>query len=146
VTLWADRSGIASPERLRADVNLRDELEFCEKAGLPHSVFLGWDVDDQDLAIGYLRWKRECCPGCGAHPSEWVYEADGTIDEQDPPFDTAQSWCFGCQMTSEDRKAIPSERAQSVRVFLVPRKRNADKSNDELVAEAEEAELAEAAG
>lgn len=144
MSLWADRSSVAGPERFRADGDLRDELEFCERAGIPHSVFLGWDEDDQDKAIGYLRWKRECCQGCGVHPSEWP--TDPIDAEQDPPFRAVRSFCFGCQMTTESRKDVPSEHVMAVRVSLAQRRRDVDKSQDELEAEwAADEEAAEAA-
>lgn len=157
MSLWADRSSVAGPERLRADGDLRDELEFCERAGIPHSIFLGrlwpdpddpyaplWAEDDQDKAIGYLRWKRECCQGCGVHPSEWP--TDPVDAEQDPPFRAVRSFCFGCQMTTEARKDIQSEHVMAVRVSLAQRRRDVDKSQDELEAEwAADVEAAEAA-
>lgn len=132
---WSDRGGHDWPARLRNDAELRDELEVCERAGIGHSVFLAWDEDDQDKAVSYLRWKNQCCQGCGVHPSEWPddpYEA-----EQDPPFEARLSSCFGCQMTTGARKEIPSEQSMAVRVRLIPRKRDADKSPEELEAEAE---------
>lgn len=140
---------LASPARLRHDFQLRDELEFCERAGIPHSVFLGrvwpdpddpymplWAEDDQAKAIGYLRWKNQCCHGCGAHPSEWP--SDPIEAEQDPPFEVRRHACIGCQMTADARKDIPSEQGMAVRAYLMPRKRDADKSPDELAAELDE--------
>jgi hypothetical protein len=132
---WSsDVQRLAPPERLRWDPDLRDELEFCERVGIPHSRFLDeWDADDQAKAIGYLRWKAQCCPGCGAHPSEWP---DDPIEaEQDPPFEPVLSSCFGCRMTAEARKEIPSDRQMTVRVYLAPRRRDVDKSAEELEAE-----------
>lgn len=128
---------LASPARLRHDPQLRDELEFCERVGIPHSRFLDeWDDDDQAKAIGYLRWKAQCCHGCGVHPSEWP--ADPYEAEQDPPYAVRLSSCFGCQMTAAARKEIPSEQGMAVRAYLMPRKRDADKSEDELEAELDE--------
>lgn len=148
---WSDRGGHDWPARFRGDADLRDELEYCERAGIPHSIFLGrlwpdpddpyapqWAEDDQDKAVSYLRWKAQCCHGCGAHPSEWAYLEDGTIDEQDPPYEVRRTSCLGCQMTGDARKDIPADRVMAVRAHLVPRKRDADKSEDEMQDEFEE--------
>lgn len=86
-------------------------MAFCNKHGIPHSDFLGWDQDDQDKALGFEREQAKVCPGCGTHSEVW---------EKDKFAYAPNSWqCPGCELLERERETIP-EQARGVKVYLEP--------------------------
>lgn len=136
----------------RHDSRLRFELDVCAAGGVPHSIFLGrvwpnpidptepqWSDDDREIAVAYAKWKAGICPGCGTHPLEWARDEDGFIDEQDPSFEPDVVVCIGCRSMEQHRKHEMGKDAaakREYRVILKARKRDVDKSEEELDAEA----------
>lgn len=46
-------------------------MALCEKYQVPHSEFLSWEEEDQDLAIAYHLYQARFCPQCGTDHTEW---------------------------------------------------------------------------
>ena len=87
-------------------------MAFCNKHGIPHSAFLGWDPDDQDKALGFEREMAKVCSGCGTHKEAW---------EKDRFAYVPNSWqCPGCELLERERQTIPDQ-AKGVKTFLEPR-------------------------
>jgi len=53
--------------RLRANPDLRAEVEAARAWSVPRSEFLSWDADDRGFALALLAIEAETCSGCG-HP------------------------------------------------------------------------------
>lgn len=77
--------------------------------GIPHSVFLGWDSDDQDKALAYTRNIKEICKQCGTRDSEW--------DKDQFAYVAYTYRCRGCETTEMERDNIPQD-AKGVYVGL----------------------------
>lgn len=45
-------------------------MRYCAPLGVPHSVFLGWDSDDQAKALAWQLLDDDKCPGCANPLSE----------------------------------------------------------------------------
>lgn len=67
--------------------------------GIPHSKFLGWDQDDQDKAILWMRREATICDGCGTRRSDWEVDSNAFVAF----FET----CPGCQRLEEERDNVP---------------------------------------
>lgn len=81
-------------------------------AGIPHSVFLSWDEDDQDKALAYRREQATVCTGCGTRRAEWEADRFAYV---------AQSHqCPGCEVLSQEQDNVPPK-ARGVHSYLVPR-------------------------
>lgn len=85
-------------DRLRSDRRFADELAVCDRAGIPHSHFLGdplkWTAEDRDKAVAFLRFEAMRCPGCGTFSDEW-FNSDGTLAD-DPAFVAVAEQCLSC--------------------------------------------------
>jgi hypothetical protein len=81
-------------QRLRDDPRFLAEMEYCGAHGIPHSVFLAWQRDDQDKALALDIYTRIRC-SCGTFADEWIDADTGrTVDEQ--PYVAEAVKCFGC--------------------------------------------------
>jgi len=81
-------------------------LAYCVPLGIPHSRFLGWDEDDQDKALAYLRDVAQVCGGCGTRASEWATDQDAFV-----------GWvtrCEGCKRIEEEREHLEGEKGAHV--------------------------------
>lgn len=77
-------------------------MAYCVPKGIPHSVFLKWNEDDQDKALGWELYQRQLCSGCGTEPSEWVDE-DG-FPVFPPPYQPNSTRCYGCVTLNEENR------------------------------------------
>lgn len=50
-------------------------MAYCGPRGIPLSVFLAWDQDDQDAALGWVTYEGRRCRSCGYHPDEGAHHA-----------------------------------------------------------------------
>lgn len=62
-------------DALERDSLLALEMEVCAAYRIPHSVFLGWDERDQDLAVAHQARKADVCPA-GRHPRAAMTDPD----------------------------------------------------------------------
>jgi hypothetical protein len=99
-------------KRLRDDERLWEELSYCVPLGIPHTIFLGWDPDDQDKALAYQRDLRGRCNGCGTRKEDWADDPDAYVGWHDT--------CPGCERLEQERKNV-AEGAQGVHFRLLPR-------------------------
>lgn len=78
------------------------------------SEFLGWDEDDQDIVIGFLREQRKAqgCSGCGTRMEEWEEDRFAYVAEVEQ--------CPGCELLAMEQKQIPKD-MEGAKVFLMPR-------------------------
>lgn len=104
-------SGGAPGKRLRDDEQLWEELSYCVPLGIPHSVFLDWEPDDQDKALALMRDRNTRC-GCGTRASDWKEDPDAYI--------AWQRHCPGCDRIEQERKNLP-DNARGVHVILLPK-------------------------
>lgn len=90
------------------DPQLRNEMRFCNKVGIPHSVFTGrvvrpgepmWLDDDQDKAIAYMLLEGELCGQCHTAFREWDADTDAYIVEA--------KRCLGCEALEMFYSEIP---------------------------------------
>lgn len=79
--------------------------------GIPHSVFLDWDPDDQDKALAFVQDQRERC-ACGTRHSDW--------DEDPDAFIGWQRECPGCDRLERERENV-EKGMRGVHVFLLPK-------------------------
>ena len=92
---------------------LREELDYCVPLGIPHSVFLSWEEDDQDKALAYQREMAKVCSGCGTRQVEWDEDPDAYI-----------GWvrrCEGCSRLNRERLNLGDEHDPSAHIGLLPR-------------------------
>lgn len=96
-------------------------MEYCAPLGIPHSVFLKWDPDDQDKAIAWSRRQKARCPGCGTIPEDWM---DGGKPKEHPPYVADSFKCMGCltleysnEEVREDHE-LPEPHKRSIHFFL----------------------------
>lgn len=97
---------------VRDDARLREELAYCVPLGIPHSEFLSWSSDDQELALSYLRYKASACPGCGTRAEDWARDKDAFI--------THTEVCPGCERVEQERENDVAKR-KGTRISLLPR-------------------------
>lgn len=87
-------------------------MDYCGPRGLPHSVFLDWDPDDQDKAVAWSLAQAEICGGCGTRRAEWREDRFAYVAEQ---------WrCPGCELIEQAQEGIPEGKAKGIKTFLVP--------------------------
>jgi hypothetical protein len=110
-------------KRLKGDDRLYEELDYCVPRGIPHSVFLEWDEDDQDKALAYQRLKARSCPSCGTLPEDWEEDEDAYVGWHDN--------CSGCAALERERENNVNDNEKGVRFFLLPR-REAERRMEEL--------------
>ncbi|WP_098894148.1 hypothetical protein [Streptomyces sp. t99] len=110
-------------KRLRADAQLRAELELCDRWGIPHSAFLGagdgtWSAADRAKALAYRELDRQTCPDCGTRGEEWDEEAGGDRFA----YIGTTSRCPGCELVAHERDHVPEgQHGYGVKVGLLPR-------------------------
>jgi len=95
---------------------LRVELGYCVPLGIPHSVFKGWSLDDQDKALAFNGWKNHVCSKCGTAPEDWL-DDDGTAMEP-PPYKVVAQECLGCATLEERRELVPKDKFHSTNTYL----------------------------
>lgn len=81
--------------------------------GIPHSVFLNWDPDDQDKALAYMRAQREPCGRCGTRESEWEKDKFAYIGQT--------RHCLGCETLKQESENVPEDMRDFVHVYLAPK-------------------------
>lgn len=90
------------PKRIRDDARLADELAYCVPLGIPHSVFLSWDVDDQDKALAWRAEQSLRC-SCGTRPDEWDPKQGGSR----VAYLAQTRQCLGCEELARGRRDAP---------------------------------------
>lgn len=93
-------------------------MAYCGPRGIPHSVFLAWDHDDQDKALAWLHNDRARCSGCGTFADEWITD-EGRV-RIPPPFEPESVLCYGCQDVERYRKHLGDEPPLGMYVVLKP--------------------------
>jgi hypothetical protein len=68
-------------------------MAYCGPRGIPLSVFLSWDTDDQDAALLWQAREARRCSGCGTHPDDWDPDAGGRRDA----YHATVEVCPGCR-------------------------------------------------
>jgi hypothetical protein len=98
---------------MRADPVFAAKVRYSCDHSIPWTVFNGrtwpnprdprepqWLDDDRELAVAWVMWSAQLCPGCGLHPLDWPNERDethkGVIDV-----------CWGCLEVEDTRASIP---------------------------------------
>lgn len=76
--------------RLRADVQFRSEVAFCNEHGIPHSVWLEeWSPEDRAKALAYEAEKSLVCSMCGTAHWEW--------EDDKHAYTVVENICLGCE-------------------------------------------------
>lgn len=86
-------------------------MAYCGPHGIPLSVFLRWDVSDQDAALDWSAYEGRRCKSCGTHPAEW---------ETRESFHAHPVQCRGCQAQQRVSEAIRDSGERGVYVTTVP--------------------------
>lgn len=85
-------------------------------AGIPHSTFLSWDVDDQDKALAWQVELASGCPSCGTRADEW----DPAVGGSRTAYVADVSRCVGCEVlgiAERDLRAnLPDELGVRIRL------------------------------
>ena len=93
-------------------------------AGIAHSTFLSWHVDDQDKALAWQAEIAACCPSCGTRADEWDPAAGGSRTA----YVADVTRCSGCEVVAiaerDLRTELPDE--LGVRISLAPNDGDAD--------------------
>lgn len=95
-------------------------MAICDDYGIPHSEFLAWDEDDQDLAIAYRIYKAEHCSQCGTAEEEWKKDNFAYHPEV--------RRCRGCEVRGLQEEIVQKDleaakgSTHGLRVVLVPKK------------------------
>lgn len=71
--------------------------------GIPHSAFLAWDEDDQDLALAWNLYRASGCPQCGLHDDEWRDERGRDVNP--PPYEVVTLRCAWCKAMSDFKRS-----------------------------------------
>lgn len=98
---------------------LRLELDYAVPKGIPHSVFLGWDIDDRNKAIWWTIHQRQRCPNCGTRPDEWDEGQGGDLNA----YTAEPHACRGCQVMAQGDEWLEHHRKEVPRgttIRLVP--------------------------
>lgn len=93
-------------------------MAYCGPIGLPRSVFLAWDVRDQDAALQWQAWDAARCSGCGTRDEEWRRD-DGTTDPL--AFLPTPHQCQGCAAIERTQESREKHRVNGERVHLIRR-------------------------
>lgn len=94
-------------------------MAICDDYGIPHSEFLGWEENDQDLAIAYRIYKAEHCSECGTSERDWEKDRHAYSPEV--------RRCRGCEVRGLQeemmRKDLEDAKGSThgLRVVLVPK-------------------------
>lgn len=121
----ADRAYLdgGAGKRLTSDVQLRAELELCDRWGIPHSQFLGagdgrWTETDRAKALAFAAYQRTVCDHCGTRLAEWDEEHGGDRFA----YITTTVRCPGCELIGHEQDQVPDgPDGYGVRIGLVPR-------------------------
>lgn len=104
---------------------LKLELDYSVPKGIPHSVFLGWDIDDRNKALWWMIHERQRCSNCGTRAEEWDEAQGGDLHA----YASQPHHCRGCQVMAQGdewldryRKEVP--RGTTMR--LVPQRNAPD--------------------
>lgn len=81
--------------------------------GIPHSVFLRWKPQDQDLALAWRREQQIRCRGCGTKADEWKKDRFAYIGQQ--------RVCPGCEVLKQEEENVPESHRGYTHVYLAPR-------------------------
>lgn len=92
-------------------------MEYCGPKGIPHSVFLDWDEEDQGKALAHLLHKANQCPRCGQFPEDWIDE-EGRLRIPTPKIAQTVA-CNACSVVQDRQKMIEKENQDSTFVILV---------------------------
>lgn len=85
--------------------------------GIPHSVFLSWDDDDQAKALAWERERSKVCSICGSRLEEWDESCGGDRHA----YVSESVRCPGCELLDIHREHLDPEESKGVRITLVPR-------------------------
>lgn len=117
----ARQPGRRPGKRIRADLQLQEELALCREYKISHSHFSGgknrWTDVDRAKAIAYERFINSKCKKCGTSHEDW-FDDDGYPLEE-PHFEAVIRACDGCIAVHHASKAI-DEDAHGAYVTLVP--------------------------
>lgn len=92
-------------------------MAYCGPRGIPLSVFLEWDPDDQDAALLWQARESARCPSCRTHPDDWDPDAGGRRDA----FHAEIEVCPGCRGLDAVRDATdPKTTPPGAHVVLRP--------------------------
>jgi len=97
--------------------------------GIPHSVFLGWDVDDRNKALWWTIHQRQRCPNCGTMPDEWNEAQGGDLHA----YAAEPLTCRGCEVAAQGDEWFEHHRKEMRRgttMRLVPRRLGSDDQGD----------------
>lgn len=92
-------------------------MEYCGERGIPHSRFLSWSEDDQDLALAWLIEKNSKCPRCGTYQEEWIDEEGKSLEPM--PYSVEVDRCYGCLAVDEAMDHVPQDQRMSVSTRFV---------------------------
>jgi hypothetical protein len=71
-------------------------MAFCYDAGIPHSQFLSWPLEDRAKMLAFMADKGTACNLCGSSRWEW---------ENNPyAYEAAVDVCPGCAKKDEARE------------------------------------------
>lgn len=76
-------------------------------------MFLGWDEDDQDKALGYVRQQRLLCGGCKTREEEWQKDRFAYVGQQRE--------CPGCEVLKQEQENVREGAKEYTHVYLTPR-------------------------
>jgi hypothetical protein len=106
-----------SPFRIKADPGLARELAYCVPLGLPHSVFLGWDPDDQDKALAWGAQEQAKCQRCRTDPAEW----DPKLGGSRTAYIVEDRRCLGCELLDMASRDLSKQQdTAGIHLGLVP--------------------------
>lgn len=92
-------------------------MEYCGPRGIPHSRFLSWSAQDQDLALAWLIDGRLRCPRCNTYEDEWIDE-DG-LPQEPVPYTVETHRCYGCVDMEDALEKVPTDQKSTVTVRFV---------------------------
>lgn len=69
-------------------------MSWCKDAGIPHSEFLRWDVDDRAKILAFMLEEGTKCALCGTAEWEWDEEQGGDRRAYEP----VERFCMGCHL------------------------------------------------
>lgn len=91
------------------------QMRVCEKYQISYSEFLGWDDDDQDLAIAYEIFQADKCGRCGTSRERW--ESDRFA------YEPVVERCRGCEMMEKQQQTLTEQRGtEGMYVVMQPSK------------------------
>lgn len=118
------RQGCAG-KSLKADPSLWEGVAYAASRGVPYSEFLGWDDDDQDLALEWARIEARRCDGCGTLPEDWAADREAYVP--------IGQRCLGCRAIAEEHESLREQgvKSEGLRIVLVPPEMAPDPDPDE---------------